>query len=196
MPATGVWVETELAEDSESILNQTRKWLEEAVIGLGLCPFAARPWQDGRVELSVSHAQNEQAILADLAEAMLALRDNPNCETTLLILSSQLADFAEFNAFLGLADEFIEAAGFAGEFQLASFHPQYCFSGNAAEDRSNWTNRSPFPVLHVIRESSISAAVASHPDIDSIPLRNIELLRAMGDAQFQRIFRHAQSERD
>jgi hypothetical protein len=152
------------------------------VIGLGLCPFAKDPWQAGRVDVCVSKARDEAGLLADLDHEMtrlLAARPDA-LETTLLVHPWVLEDFAAYNDFLDLAEGLLRQRGHEGVLQIASFHPDYLFAGAPEDDPANATNRSPWPMLHLLREASVEAAVAAHPDAEAIPTRNVELLREMG----------------
>lgn len=161
-----------------------RRWVERAVIGLNLCPFAKAVAVKGQVRYSVSRATDLAELAAELeAElAMLAVADHEVHDTTLLAIPGLLGDFLDFNDFLGEGDRLVESMGLAGEIQLASFHPHYRFAGTAADDISNATNRSPWPALHLLREESIDRAVASFPDAAQIYGRNMEVLEKLGAA--------------
>jgi hypothetical protein len=167
-----------------------RRWLEQVVIGLELCPFAAAPWRCGAVRLVTSRARSEESLLLDIHNELLRLdsADPRVVETTLILVADMLADFDAFNQFLDLVDGLLEQCGWAGRFQAASFHPNYCFADSDADDPGNLTNRAPYPILHLIREDSISRAVAHHPDPDGIPERNIARLRDLPEAQRARLF--------
>jgi hypothetical protein len=164
--------------------------LERAVIGLGLCPFAARVYAGGRVRFRVSGATTPEALLDDLRDELLGLQatDPAVCETALLIHPLVLADFADYNEFLGAADATVAALGLEGELQLASFHPQYRFAGTDDSDSANNTNRSPHPMLHLLREASVEAAIADWGDTDRIYRRNVLALRALGHAGWRRLW--------
>ena len=164
------------------IIRATRRWLERVVIGLGLCPFARAPFVQQRVRFRVSHAQTEDELLDDLREELVALQaaDADACETTLLIHPHLLGDFLDYNDFLDAADTAVDQIGLKGELQIASFHPHYRFAGNADDAIENCTNRSPYPILHLLRESSIALAVESMADTGDITRRNIETLRTLG----------------
>lgn len=163
-------------------LDATRQWLEKAVIALNLCPFAKAPYRLGRVRLVVSHARHIDSFLEQLDEELQYLAAVPvtETETTLLIEPHLFADFAIFNAMLDWADQAIIDNQLTGVIQIAPFHPQFQFADTDADDMSNYTNRSPYPTLHLIRESSIDKAVASIPAPAAIYERNIALLRQMG----------------
>ena len=180
---------TELSDSA--ILQQTRDWLERAVIGLNLCPFARAPYLQQRVRLQLSHATDAEELLADLQQALHALRsESPEqCETTLLIHPWAMADFLDFNDFLEIADACVSAMGLEGEFQVASFHPDYQFADTFADDVENYSNRSPFPILHLLREASIERVVDAVENPDSIYQRNIETLRRLGVEGWVRVLR-------
>jgi hypothetical protein len=160
----------------------TRRWLERAVIGLNLCPFAKAVHMKAQIHYAV-HLPTEEAGLMDalLAEANdLAAVDAAVRDTTLLIAPNTLADFLDFNDFLGRAERKLTRAGFDGVFQLASFHPQFQFAGTEPDDIENATNRAPYPTLHLLREDSVSRAVEAFPEAEAIFERNIETLEALG----------------
>jgi len=157
-----------------------RRWVETVVVGLKLCPFAERELRDDRVRFVVTDAATTEDLTKSLLEEFELLETDGSIETTLLIHPNVLRDFLEYNNFLSAADELLVESGFEGTFQIASFHPEYQFSGIDPDAVENYTNRSPHPILHLIREESLSRAIDSHPDVDNIPLRNIEFLRNMG----------------
>jgi hypothetical protein len=165
-------------------------WLEQAVLGLGLCPFAGEHWSAGRVRLTVTAATSERVLLEDLQVelSILETTDSSLIETTVLIVPKLLREFSDYNQFLDLADALIKEQGWAGRFQIASFHPGYQFEGTKYDDLENLTNRSPFPLLHLLRENTISRALAQHPNPDQIPLTNIATLRALSEKSRQEIF--------
>jgi len=166
----------------QAAIETTRRWLEKAVIGLNLCPFAGQPWREGRVWLRVSDAVSEQQLAEHLAEELLALQqaDPAERETTLLIHPHVLADFLDYNDFLDLADAALEDMDMDGIFQIASFHPDYRFAEGPADDPAHCTNRSPYPMLHLLREASIEAATARMAEPEAIYERNIKTMRALG----------------
>ncbi len=169
--------------------RETRRFVEQVVIALGLCPFAKEPWEAGRVDVRVSDARDEEALLVDLAiEAERLLASAPDeLETTLLVHPHVLGDFAAYNDFLDLAEALLRERGHEGVLQIASFHPDYRFEGEPADDPAHATNRAPWPMLHLLREASITAAVAAHPDASAIPERNVALLREMGSVKVARL---------
>ena len=175
--------------DDEAIVALSRGWLEEAVIGLNLCPFANAVHRRGQIGWKVSHARTPQDLLAELGQALQTLLDTPaeSTDTCLLIHPWVLKDFLDFNDFLSLADELLEDSGLAGIIQIASFHPDYRFGGVDADDITNHTNRSPFPMLHLLREASLDKAIAAMPDSDEIVERNLETLRKLGEQGWQQL---------
>lgn len=168
--------------DDAEVIDSTQRWLTRAVIGLNLCPFAKAVHAKGQVRYVVSHAETPEALLADLAGelALLHTSDPREIDTTLLLHPRVLADFHDYNAFLDEADAAVDALGLTGEIQVASFHPDYVFADADLDDASNCTNRSPFPLLHLLREDSVARAVEAYPDPDAIVARNIERLEALG----------------
>lgn len=164
--------------------------MQRAVLDLGLCPFAAEPWDAGRVRIVVSDARTDDALLEDLYAELVLLVDAKaaDVETTLLVVPHLLSKFADYNQFLDPAEELIEDHGWVGRFQIASFHPAYQFADTEPGDPANFTNRSPFPILHILRESSIAKALTDYPDTERIPLANIKTLRGLSDVRRTEIF--------
>lgn len=167
---------------ADAAIAATRAWVRTAVIGLNLCPFAKSVDNRGRVRYAVSTASDGDALVADLEQEIqrLTAADPELIDTTLLIHPWALADFDDYNQFLDVADALLGALGCAGVLQVASFHPRYRFAGTDADDVTNCSNRSPHPTLHLLRESSLAAAVAAFPDAATIYERNIETLRRLG----------------
>jgi uncharacterized protein len=163
-------------------LPATQAWVERFVIGLNLCPFAGAVAAQGRVRYTVSAARDIDVLYNDLlTELMLIIEADPDVvETTVLVHPLVLQDFEEYLDFLEIVEEALEDADLEGVLQVASFHPQYQFEGVDADDVSHYTNRSPYPMLHILREDSLTGAIDSHPDPDGIPARNVEKLREMG----------------
>lgn len=168
--------------DPAQVETHVRRWLERAVIGLNLCPFAKAVYLKNQVRIVVSDASTERALLEQLGEEMALLRDTPadQVETTLLVHPQVLDDFLDYNDFLDEADALVEAMELDGVLQVASFHPRYQFADSAPDDVDNLTNRAPYPILHLLREESVDRAVAAYPDPDSIIERNIATVRALG----------------
>lgn len=169
-------------QDRERILADTQLWLEKAVIGLNLCPFAKSVHVNHRLRYVLSEAETPEELLKELAhELLLLMRSDPEeVETTLLVHPRVLNDFLDFNDFLGAADALVEDLKLDGELQVASFHPDYQFEGTDIDDVSNFSNRSPYPTLHLLRETSIERATQTMADTDSIFETNIETLEKLG----------------
>jgi hypothetical protein len=168
--------------DEETVVTVTRRWIADVVIGLNLCPFARRPSEAGLVRYAVTDAADEVSLLAALSRELTALAETPRSvvETTLLIHPAAFPDFLDYNDFLGPADDLLRGLRMQGVIQIASFHPRYQFAGTAPDAVENYTNRSPYPMLHLLREDSLTE-VASDPErLLDIPRRNIELLRRLG----------------
>lgn len=163
-------------------VHDTVEWLEKAVIGLNLCPFAKGVHVKGQVHYAVTLTEDPSALRALLCEELLALQGTPAevRDTTLLIAPNCLQDFLDFNDFLGEAEDLLDTLGLGGILQIASFHPQFQFAGTEADDVTNCTNRSPYPTLHLLREDSIDRAVEVFPEAETIFERNMEVLEALG----------------
>ncbi len=177
------------AATTASVIASTQRWLERAVIGLNLCPFAKAVYVKRQIRYAVTAAATAEALLAELRHELELLgQANPEeVETTLLIHPQVMTDFIEFNFFLQEADAAIRKLGQEGSLQIASFHPAYEFAGSARDDIANCTNRSPQPTLHLLREASIDRAVAAFPDAAAIYERNIETLRRLGHDGWHRL---------
>ncbi len=173
----------------EDIRQQTLLWVEQFVIGLSLCPFASAPMRAGLVHVRVSDATSPNSLAADLTEEVTALLNLSRAEreTTLLVHPLVLQDFEEYLDFLDELAPLWEDAMLDGVLQVASFHPQYCFADAPHDDPANATNRSPFPMLHLLREDSVAEVLEQHPDPEGIPERNVKLLRRMGPEGIQQI---------
>ena len=170
-------------------IEQTRHWLEQAVIGLNLCPFAKAVHTKGQIRWVESSATDVQGLMSDLVHELqlLAAADPEAVDTTLLVHPQLLGDFLDYNDFLDLADAALEELGLDGVLQIASFHPQYQFEGTEPDDVENLSNRSPHPTLHLLREDSVDRAVAAFPEAESIYEKNIETLRALGAEGWERL---------
>ena len=169
-------------DDPAAIERLTLAWLRDFVIELGLCPFARVPFEEGRIAVAVTQAEEPRALSLELDDALRRVSQSPEreLETMLLVHPRCLRDFDDYNQFLDVADARIQAAGLEGTVQIASFHPDYRFAGAPPDDPANFTNRSPLPMLHLLREASVERALGSVDDPASIPDRNIAALRAMG----------------
>ncbi len=169
--------------NEEQVIAATRHWIEKAVIGLNLCPFARAVWVKNQVRIVVSTARHIDGLLDDLDRELDLLKDTPaeQIDTTLIVHPTLFPDFEVFNDFLGIADEVVAEHDLEGVIQVASFHPDYQFEGTEPDDITNATNRSPFPTLHLLREDSVARAVASEGgDAEAIVARNMDTLRRLG----------------
>ena len=174
-------------DEHVAVVAETTRWLERAVIGLNLCPFAKAVHVKGQIRYVVCPADNEAALLAALAGELqaLAVVDPDVTDTVLLIHPNVLTDFSDYNDFLDVADAVLVELGLQGEIQIASFHPQYQFAGTEPDDISNYTNRSPYPTLHLLREASVTRAVAAFPEARDIFEKNIETMTRLGRAGWE-----------
>lgn len=165
-----------------TVVQDMQRWLERAVIGLNLCPFAKSVHVKGQVHYVVSLATDAAALREELARELMALRvaDPQVRDTTLLVAPCCLHDFLDFNDFLDEADAVLAELGFEGELQIASFHPQFQFAGTRVDDISNYTNRAPYPTLHLLREASIDRAVEAFPEAEMIYEKNMQILEQLG----------------
>lgn len=178
--------------DDEAVISAMREWIEKAVIGLNLCPFAKAVYVKNQVRYVVSHAPHLDGLLEDLDRELdfLAASDPEAVDTTLLIHPTLLPDFLDFNDFMQLAEAALEEHRLDGVIQIASFHPAFQFEGTEPDDLGNYTNRAPFPTLHLLREASIDRAVAAFPEAETIYARNIETLQTLGHAGWQALWRN------
>ena len=176
--------------NTEAIEQQVRNWLERVVIGLNLCPFAGLPYRNGQVRIAVSQAATEAALLAELQHELALIDQTPRAqlETTLLVATAMLADFDAYNEFLTSVDALLRDEGWEGKQQIATFHPQYRFRGMRVDDPGNLTNRSPWPILHILREASITQALADYDDPETIPERNIGKMHSLTDHETHNYF--------
>lgn len=177
----------DINHQAQEVERQVENWLSTIVIDLNLCPFAQREYQKNSIRFKTSSAGLEQEIVRDLIVELSLLKKHDDIQTTLLILPKALAEFEYFNDFLGFADSLLEEMSLDGVFQLASFHPDYRFAGTQPDDAENFTNRAPFPILHILREESLDWAIAQHPDTDQIPLDNIALMNKLGRAHMLKL---------
>ncbi len=169
------------------IIETTRRWVQAVVVGLNLCPFARAPLQQGLVQFIESTAIDEESLLLDLRDALIQLNqtEKAQIETIVIVHPFVLADFAQYNQFLDLADALIDELDLGGVIQIASFHPNYQFAGTQETDAENYSNRSPFPMLHLLREESVSTALDAGADSEAIVQRNIDTLRGLGTEKLQ-----------
>lgn len=177
-------------QDDKTIVNQTRCWLKSVIIGLNFCPFAGREFENNSIHYQVSHAADAELALYHVMDECERLDDNPAIETTLLIFARAFQDFADYLDFLEMANSLLVEQGYEGVYQLASFHPGYCFEGETPDDAANYTNRSPYPMLHFIREASLEKVLLRYPEPELIPQRNIKLARSKGQVAMQTMLEH------
>ena len=170
------------SERAGLVTKDMLRWLERAVIGLNLCPFAKGVHAKGQIHYVVSAAIDGAALVQDLRRELvdLAATSAQVRDTTLLVAPDCLHEFLDFNDFLAVADALLEELGLDGTLQIASFHPQFQFAGTAADDVTNCTNRAPYPTLHLLREDSIDRAVQAYPEAEAIYERNMEVLEQLG----------------
>jgi len=183
------------AAAADEVLARVRRWLERAVIGLNLCPFAKAVYSKKQIRYALTAAATADELLAELTHELelLARSDAGEIDTVLLVHPQVLTEFLDYHFFLGEADAALRNLGLAGVFQIASFHPGYEFAGSSTDDIENFTNRSPYPILHLLREASIDRAVAAYPDAAEIFERNMDTLRRLGHAGWQRLWIEAHS---
>ncbi|QTN27673.1 DUF1415 domain-containing protein [Rhodoferax sp. AJA081-3] len=170
------------SNDDGVVVADTQRWLQRAVIGLNLCPFAKAVEVKGQIHYAVSRSVDFKDLLDDLGNELkdLATLTPAIRDTTLLIASDGLTDFLEFNDFLAQANRLLAKRGYAGIFQIASLHPHYEFADAQPDDMANFTNRSPYPTLHILREESIDRAVKAFPHAETIFQANIDTMRRIG----------------
>jgi hypothetical protein len=166
------------------------RWLDEVVVGLNLCPFAAKPTRENRVRFMVSKATDDEILLQDLQHEMELLDEKSaeEIETTLVIVPNHLQDFFDYNQFLNWATQLIKRNSWTGVYQLASFHPNYCFAGAEPNDAENLTNRAPYPILHIIREASLERALAYFADVEEVPEMNKARVKGLTEEEKQKLF--------
>ena len=189
----------EQVPNNDDVIAVTRAWLEQVVIGLNLCPFAEPVYRNQQIAYYVSQATDEAGLMDDLIEAIdtLMSTDADEIDTALLIHPRALQDFEIYNEFIGWAENFLAESGLESVVQIASFHPDYRFAGTEASDITNGTNRSPFPMLHLLREASVEAALTTLPEAAQLVEKNLDTLRNLGqegwETLVQRIHRTAKS---
>lgn len=170
-------------------IAQTRCWLENVVLKHNLCPFAHKPFKGGQIRFVVTDSARPEFLLEDLQRELNYLRATPasEVETTLLIHPATLEDFYAYNDFLDVVDALLAEGGYEGEIQVASFHPDYQFADTLPDAAENYTNRSPWQMLHLIREDSLEQAIQHYPDVDAIPERNIHTMNTLGAAHHRAV---------
>lgn len=164
----------------QQLVAHVRAWLQNIVIDLQLCPFAERELKAQKVRFTVTRANHEDSLLLALQSELQLLEQDSSIETSLLIHPDVLQDFDDYNQFLNLADTVLHVLQLEGVYQIAGFHPDYQFADTHSDDVANYTNRSPYPMLHLLREASVERAIETHPDITSVPANNIVRMRRLG----------------
>jgi hypothetical protein len=172
----------------ETVIAQTRKWIQDVVVGCNFCPFAAPVVKAGTIEYEVIEETDPEMALAALSRAFTTLDTNAAIETLFLIFPGSFTFFNDYLDLLNLAEDFLEEQGYAGVYQLASFHPSYLFEGSTEGDPSNYTNRSPYPMLHLLREDKLSLAIDNFHGTEKIPLRNIKYSQQKGLAYMRHLW--------
>ncbi|MGF1786717.1 DUF1415 domain-containing protein [Photobacterium swingsii] len=173
-----------------NVAQVVQQWLEDVVIGLNLCPFAAKPNRNKQIKIHVSEHSDEAALLEDIYQELHHLDETSatELETTLVVAPNMLADFDDYNQFLDLVEGLVAQLNKQGIYQIASFHPDYQFYGTEADDAENLTNRSPYPIFHLIREESMEKVLKHYPDPEGIPERNIECAENLTAEQKRHLF--------
>ncbi|EGR0760616.1 TPA: DUF1415 domain-containing protein [Vibrio parahaemolyticus] len=176
--------------DINAITQQVDQWLNDVVIGLNLCPFAAKPQRNKQIKIFVSEATQEEALLEDILLQLIELSttEPEKLETTLVVVPNMLQDFWDYNFCIDWVEGLIKQQDWEGTFQVATFHPDYCFGGAAPEDDENLTNRSPYPIFHLIREESMEKVLKHYPDPESIPDTNIARVSALSEEERKKLF--------
>lgn len=166
--------------DQDKYIYHVQRWINKTVIGLNFCPFARRSVENNALHYRVENGHKKKVILNTLLTECEFLLNNPNVDTSIIILANGYSSFYQYLDLLTIANSLLEMEGYTGVFQLASFHPDYCFDGVDEDDASNFTNRSPYPLLHILREEQLEAALALYPEPEAIPQRNINMARTKG----------------
>lgn len=174
-----------MSDKDQVVIQQTKNWVEQIVIGLNLCPFASRPFQNNHIEYTINSGDSTEQHLHQLAASFVRLDASEDIETSLLIYPDAYQSFDNYLQLLDLANHLLEDMDYAGTYQIASFHPDYRFEGSTEDDASNYSNRSPYPMLHLIRESGLEKAIANYPNIEHVPEDNIKKLREIGYQEMQ-----------
>ena len=174
------------------IESEVVHWINRVVIGLGLCPFASKPMLNNLVKIVISHAESDFDLLTDLQSELLKIDriEAEQLETTLIVIPKYLADFSDFNQFLNQTDLLLEQEGWTGNYQIATFHPNYQFKDTKSTDKENLTNRAPYPILQILREQSISRYLEDYSDPAEIIQRNIKTMQGLSNKQQVQLFPH------
>jgi len=169
------------------VIERTKNWIRDIVIGLNFCPFATKPFKNELIVYKVDDSSEAAAALESFMFTCRFLEDNPVMETALLIFPNGFSDFQDYLDLTDLAEKLLKAEGFEGVYQVASFHPNYIFAGSDENDPANYTNRSPYPMLHLLREDLLEIAIDKHIHVDDIPNQNIAKAKSLGLAYFKKM---------
>jgi hypothetical protein len=169
------------------VIDATKSWIEKVVVGLSFCPFAAKPFKEGSIRYKVINGKSLEQALTSVVVEMMFLDDNETTETTLIIFPDNFSDFKKYLELLDLSEQLLEKEGYEGVYQIASFHPKYLFAGTKESDPSNYTNRSPYPMLHILREDSLEQAIKKHVNANQIPEKNIQKANELGIEYFKNL---------
>lgn len=169
------------------VVESTKNWIRDIVIGLNFCPFARQPFKEELILYKVDETTDTALALESFINTCQFLEDNPEIETALLILPNGFSDFDEYLDLVDLSEKLLKAKGFEGVYQVASFHPKYLFAGSDENDPANYTNRSPYPMLHLLREDLLEIAIGKHANVDDIPNQNIAKAKSLGLEYFKKM---------
>jgi uncharacterized protein len=179
-----------MTQSDPFIVQHTLNWIRSFIVSLNICPFAKGPVNKGTLRITVSESKKKAQALEDLMSEVLFLDENPTVETTLLVFSHAFKDFFAYLDFVDLAEQLIQVQGYEGTYQLASFHPDYYFADSQPEDVSNYTNRSPYPMIHLLREDMLEKAIKAYGDTDTIPEKNCTLMKELGLQKVQELIKN------
>lgn len=185
-PARGEQARSDQGMIEQGVTKQTRCWVKTVIVENNFCPFARRELERGSIRYSVKPDRDAKSALQTVIDECIQLDNNEDIETTLLIFPEGFQDFEDYLELVELAEGLLADQGYESVYQVASFHPDYCFAGAEQNDAANYTNRSPYPMLHLIREASLEQALNSYPEPEKIPERNIERARELGLEAMQR----------
>ncbi|GLS27646.1 DUF1415 domain-containing protein [Marinibactrum halimedae] len=176
--------------NTQEVVELTQRWVREVVVGLGLCPFAAKPFAENTIRYCVAPSAAPEDILHSIYSecVLLSSVSHEATETTLVITPNALSDFHDYNQFFNEVDLLLSRNDWEGVLQVASFHPQYQFAGTSVSDAENYTNRAPYPIFHLLREDRLEKAIEFYPDVDEIPERNIARMNALSQDEIHRLF--------
>ncbi|MGB0431796.1 MAG: DUF1415 domain-containing protein, partial [Bacteroidia bacterium] len=181
-------LENNMIDQNIKIEQATYKWLQDVVIALNFCPFAHKPFIENAIKVKVDQSQNIKELLLHLKQEVEFLDNNSNIATTLIVYPTQFIDFDNYLDWAAYAEEQLVDLGYEGIYQLATFHPNYIFEGSSDDQASNYTNRSPYPMLHLIREADVENASTKHPNIEKIPTTNINRANSLGLEKMRALF--------